>query len=78
MVLCLFELRFHSRLLGNFAKHQRAFSKLVIHLIAVYCHALQNGALYPEAKVREPFLDKNETLKNFDWINQIYLFIYFK
>ena len=38
------------RFLGNFARHQRAFSKLVIHLIAVYCRALQHGALYPEAK----------------------------
>jgi hypothetical protein len=48
---------FFARLLGNFAKHQRAFSKLVIHLVAVYCHALQNGALYPEAKVNFFFLN---------------------
>ncbi|OQV17839.1 hypothetical protein BV898_08131 [Hypsibius exemplaris] len=41
---------FVERFLGSFAKHQREFSKLVIHLIAVYCHGLQNGALYPEAK----------------------------
>lgn len=40
----------HYRLFGNVGKHQRFFSKLVIHLIAVYCAEMQNGTLYPEAK----------------------------
>ncbi|XP_055341462.1 uncharacterized protein LOC129590323 [Paramacrobiotus metropolitanus] len=41
---------FVERLLGNLVRHKRIFSKLVVHLIAVYCLEMQNGTLYPEAK----------------------------